>query len=39
VAGLFAQGEVTIENAECVPDSFPGFVEFMRSLGAKIHST
>jgi 3-phosphoshikimate 1-carboxyvinyltransferase len=39
VAGLVAQGEVTIENAECVPDSFPGFVEFMRSLGAKIHST
>jgi 3-phosphoshikimate 1-carboxyvinyltransferase len=39
VAGLFAQGEVTIEHAECVPDSFPGFVEFMRSLGAKIHST
>jgi 3-phosphoshikimate 1-carboxyvinyltransferase len=39
VAGLVAQGEVTIENAECIPDSFPGFVEFMRSLGAKIHST
>jgi 3-phosphoshikimate 1-carboxyvinyltransferase len=39
VAGLFAQGEVTIENAECVADSFPGFAGFMQSLGAKIHST
>jgi len=39
VAGLIAQGEVTIENAECVADSFPGFVGLMRSLGAKIHST
>jgi 3-phosphoshikimate 1-carboxyvinyltransferase len=39
VAGLFAQGGVTIENAECVADSFPGFAGLMRSLGAKIHST
>jgi 3-phosphoshikimate 1-carboxyvinyltransferase len=39
VAGLVAKGEVTIENAECVADSFPGFAGLMRSLGAKIHST
>ena len=39
VAGLAAEGEVTIENAECVADSFPGFVGLMRSLDAKIHST
>ena len=39
VAGLIAQGEVTIENAECVADSFPGFAGLMQSLGAEIHST
>jgi 3-phosphoshikimate 1-carboxyvinyltransferase len=39
VAGLVAEGEVMIENAECVADSFPGFVGLMRSLGAEIHST
>jgi 3-phosphoshikimate 1-carboxyvinyltransferase len=39
VAGLFAQGEVTIDNAECVADSFPGFAGLMRSLRAEIHST
>lgn len=35
VAGLVAQDEVIIEGAECIPDSFPGFVEGMRRLGAK----
>jgi len=33
VAGLVAKGEVVIENAECIADSFPGFVELMRDLG------
>ena len=32
VAGLIAEGEVVIENAECIDDSFPGFVELMRGL-------
>ncbi|MBE9471724.1 MAG: 3-phosphoshikimate 1-carboxyvinyltransferase, partial [Chloroflexi bacterium] len=32
VAGLIAEGEVVIENVECIDDSFPGFVELMRGL-------
>jgi len=39
VAGLIAEGEVVIENADCIADSFPGFVELMRSLGARIFTT
>lgn len=34
VAGLIAEGKVVIENAECIDDSFPGFVELMRRLTA-----
>ena len=34
VAGLIAEGEVVIENAECIGDSFPGFVRLMRRLTA-----
>ena len=34
VAGLVTDGQVVIENAECIADSFPGFVELMGSLGA-----
>ena len=34
VAGLVAQGEVTIRNASCISDSFPSFVPLMRTLGA-----
>ncbi|MEA3342309.1 MAG: 3-phosphoshikimate 1-carboxyvinyltransferase [Chloroflexota bacterium] len=34
VAGLIAEEEVVIENAECIGDSFPGFVELMRRMGA-----
>ena len=34
VAGQVAQTEVTIEHSECMSDSFPGFVELMRGLGA-----
>lgn len=34
VAGLIAQGEVVIQNAECMDDSFPGFVELMQRIGA-----
>jgi 3-phosphoshikimate 1-carboxyvinyltransferase len=36
VAGLIAEGEVVIENAECVADSFPGFTELMRRMGAAV---
>lgn len=35
VAGLIAEGETVIENAECIPDSFPGFVELMRALAVS----
>jgi 3-phosphoshikimate 1-carboxyvinyltransferase len=34
VAGLIAQGETVVENADCVADSFPNFVEVMREVGA-----
>jgi len=34
VAGLVAEGAVVIENAECIDDSFPGFVELMQKVGA-----
>lgn len=36
VAGLVADGPTTICNAEVIDDSFPGFVEMMRSLGAEM---
>ncbi|HDQ72406.1 MAG TPA: 3-phosphoshikimate 1-carboxyvinyltransferase [Chloroflexi bacterium] len=32
VAGLIAEGETVIEHAACIPDSFPGFVDLMRSV-------
>ncbi|PJF44871.1 MAG: 3-phosphoshikimate 1-carboxyvinyltransferase [Phototrophicales bacterium] len=36
IAGLSAQGETIVEDAGCIRDSFPDFVEVMQSLGAKI---
>jgi 3-phosphoshikimate 1-carboxyvinyltransferase len=36
VAGLLADGPTQIEDADCIADSFPGFVETMRSLGAGL---
>jgi 3-phosphoshikimate 1-carboxyvinyltransferase len=36
VAGLIAEGEVVIEHADCIADSFPGFAELMRDLGAEV---
>jgi 3-phosphoshikimate 1-carboxyvinyltransferase len=36
VAGLTANGETTLEDAACIRDSFPGFVETMQRLGAPI---
>ncbi|GBD07870.1 3-phosphoshikimate 1-carboxyvinyltransferase 1 [Candidatus Thermoflexus japonica] len=38
VAGLIARGETIIEDAACIADSFPGFVEAMRVLGAEIEA-
>ena len=36
VAGLIAEGETTIVNAEAYRESFPNFVELMNTLGASI---
>ena len=36
VAGLVAEGETVIHGAQAIDDSFPGFVETMRGLGAEI---
>jgi len=36
VAGLVAHGETVVQNAEAIDDSFPGFVEMMRELGAEV---
>jgi 3-phosphoshikimate 1-carboxyvinyltransferase len=38
VAGLVAEGEVVVEKAECIADSFPGFVELIQGLGAHIQA-
>lgn len=36
VAGLVADGEVIIQDVDCVEDSFPGFVERMQAIGARV---
>lgn len=36
VAGLMATGPVRVLDADCVSDSFPGFVETMQALGASM---
>ncbi len=36
VMGLVTYGETLIDNALCVHDSFPGFVETMQALGANM---
>lgn len=36
VAGLIASGETVVEGAEVIADSFPGFVDLMRELGAEL---
>jgi 3-phosphoshikimate 1-carboxyvinyltransferase len=35
VAGLITEGEVVVENAECIDDSFPGFAELIRRLTVR----
>jgi 3-phosphoshikimate 1-carboxyvinyltransferase len=32
VAGLFAEGETTVEDVGCVETSFPGFAEILRAV-------
>jgi 3-phosphoshikimate 1-carboxyvinyltransferase len=36
IAGLVAKEPVIIQDAGCIADSFPGFVETMRRLGAEM---
>ncbi|MCB9436759.1 MAG: 3-phosphoshikimate 1-carboxyvinyltransferase [Anaerolineales bacterium] len=36
VAGLLAMGETIVEDAHCINDSFPGFVEVLQQLGADV---
>lgn len=36
VAGLVAEGETLVEEADVIADSFPGFVNLMQELGAEI---
>jgi 3-phosphoshikimate 1-carboxyvinyltransferase len=36
VAGLIAKGETVVKSAECISDSFPGFVKTLQRLGAAI---
>jgi 3-phosphoshikimate 1-carboxyvinyltransferase len=36
VMGLVTHGETLIHNADCMADSFPGFVETMQALGANM---
>jgi len=36
VAGLVAEGETVVENADCIADSFPGFDRTLAQLGAEI---
>jgi 3-phosphoshikimate 1-carboxyvinyltransferase len=38
IAGLVASGQTTIEEAEELDESYPGFVETLQSLGAKVES-
>jgi len=36
VAGLFCQGETRVHGSEVISDSFPGFVDVLRGLGAEV---
>ena len=35
IAGMIASGDTRIEGFECVTDSFPGFLEVMKAIGAR----
>ena len=32
IAGLFAEGETIIQDAECIRESYPGFKQFSKNL-------
>jgi len=36
VAGLLASGETLVHDTDCIADSFPGFAETLRRLGASV---
>ncbi len=36
VAGLIAEGETTVQGAECIDESFPGFAQILAGLGAEL---
>jgi len=36
IAGLCAEGETRVQDARCIEDSFPGFVETLQALGADL---
>ena len=36
LAGLVSEGETTVEDAFHVDRGYPGFVESLRALGAKV---
>jgi 3-phosphoshikimate 1-carboxyvinyltransferase len=36
VAGLIAEGETTIQDAECIDESFPGFAQILTGMGAEL---
>jgi 3-phosphoshikimate 1-carboxyvinyltransferase len=36
VMGLAAEQPVTVDSSDAIPTSFPGFVQLMQSLGARI---
>jgi len=38
IAGLIAEGETRVQNVACVADSYPGFAEALRRLGAQVYS-
>jgi 3-phosphoshikimate 1-carboxyvinyltransferase len=35
VAGIIAKEDVIIQHTDCIPDSFPGFIELMKQIGAR----
>lgn len=37
IAGLAAEGEVVVEGAEMMNESFPGFAAILQNLGAELH--
>jgi len=38
IAGLASKGNVVVDGAEMMNESFPGFVEILRGLGADLHT-